>query len=239
VLNCSIRDGWWDEMSNGANGWDIPSFDDDGVDDAERDRREATATFELLEREIVPLYHERGDDGLPHRWIDRMKENWATLGWNVIAARMVGEYTTDLYETAARASDEGTRDGAAVARDLAAWRRRVEAAWPGVSVTVDAVASELGDGLAGDTRSIAATIDAGTLDDDDLAVQLVHGPIGPDGHLVVSRCEYVPMRREDPTGRHVTEFVPAGAGRWGATVRALPTHPALPSLAETGLVTDG
>src|SRR6056297_594032 len=58
VLNCSILDGWWDEMSNGENGWDIPSYDGlDGVDGAERDRREAAATFDLLERSLVPLFY--------------------------------------------------------------------------------------------------------------------------------------------------------------------------------------
>ena len=47
VLNCSIRDGWWDEMSTGENGFDIPSFDDDSDLDR-RDRREAAATFDII-----------------------------------------------------------------------------------------------------------------------------------------------------------------------------------------------
>jgi starch phosphorylase len=41
-LNLSIRDGWWDEMYDGENGWAIPTAD--GVSDpARRDDLEATA----------------------------------------------------------------------------------------------------------------------------------------------------------------------------------------------------
>ena len=64
VLNCSILDGWWDEMTDGTNGFDIPSFDNDD-DLARRDRREASATFDVIESQIVPLFYDRNDDGVP------------------------------------------------------------------------------------------------------------------------------------------------------------------------------
>ncbi|MEO7398819.1 MAG: alpha-glucan family phosphorylase, partial [Ilumatobacteraceae bacterium] len=58
ALNCSIRDGWWDEWSDGENGWDIVSADDD-PDSGRRDQREAMSLFGLLEQEIVPLFYDR------------------------------------------------------------------------------------------------------------------------------------------------------------------------------------
>ncbi len=46
-LNLSIRDGWWDELYDGANGWAIPTAD--GIDDpTRRDDLEANALYELL-----------------------------------------------------------------------------------------------------------------------------------------------------------------------------------------------
>ena len=48
VLNCSILDGWWDEMTDGTNGFDIPSYEGDD-DLARRDHREANATFDVIE----------------------------------------------------------------------------------------------------------------------------------------------------------------------------------------------
>ena len=79
ALNCSILDGWWDECFDGENGWAINSADDD-PDTGRRDQREATSLFGLLEREIMPLYYDRGNDGLPHGWIGKMAHNWKSLG---------------------------------------------------------------------------------------------------------------------------------------------------------------
>ena len=236
VLNCSILDGWWDEMSDGTNGFDIASYDDDH-DDARRDLREATAAFDVLEHDLVPLYYDAHDDGLPHGWIDRIKSNWATLGWNVIAGRMVRDYTTRLYEPAAAAADAAIADGAAVARELAAWRAGVAAVWDSVTVTVDP-SSDIGDGAAGVSRHVTATVDPGDLRLDELLVEIVHGPLDASGALDGERLNRVPMAG-DGSGGFSGDFTPAGAGPWGAAVRALPTHPALNTELEPGLVALG
>ena len=72
------------------------------------------------------MFYDTGDDGLAHRWIERIKNNWATLGWNVIAGRMVRDYTVELYEPAAAAAEVAVAEGAEIARDLAAWRVGVD-----------------------------------------------------------------------------------------------------------------
>lgn len=234
VLNCSILDGWWDEMSDGINGFDIPSFDDDH-DGARRDHREASATFDVLERDLVPLYYDVGDDGVPHRWIERIKHNWATLGWNVIAGRMVRDYTTELYEPAAAAATVAVADDGRVARDLAAWRLGVTDVWETVSAKLEEP-SDLDDGIAGATRRVTAVVDPGALRLDELVVQIVHGPVGADGTLDARFVEAVPAVPAEH-GRFTAEFRPSLAGPWGAAVRVMPTHPALSSVYETGLVT--
>lgn len=94
ALNCSVRDGWWDEMSDGVNGWDIPTSDD--LDPAARDAAEAAALYDILEQQIVPLFHDGG--GTPSdAWIARVKQAWKSLGPQVVAARMVHEYDVRFY----------------------------------------------------------------------------------------------------------------------------------------------
>lgn len=100
ALNCSILDGWWDECYDGSNGWAIKS-DENEPDLVARDHFEADSLFELLEREIVPLFYARDSHDVPHAWIAKMKDNWKSLGPFVTATRMVREYTTKLYEPAA------------------------------------------------------------------------------------------------------------------------------------------
>src|SRR6056297_551311 len=234
-LNCSIRDGWWDEMSDGVNGFDIASFDDD-PDLERRDRREADAAFEAIENEIVPLFYARHDDGLPHGWIERITANWATLGWKVIAGRMVRDYVTAYYEPAAVGTTTMTADAGAPARDLAAWKQRVEAAWPEVSVRLEA--STLGSGSAGEQRSVVLDLEAGSLGPDDIVVQLLHGPVLSDGSFDEALLDVVPVTA-DHDGRLRTVFTPDRAGRWGVAARAMPTHPHLRTPFDTGLVAIG
>src|SRR5205807_1495298 len=91
ALNCSILDGWWDEMYDGENGWAIASAET--YDDlARRDEVEAESLFDLLERQIVPLFYDRFEGPVPRRWVRRVKASLRTLGPRVVATRMVRDY---------------------------------------------------------------------------------------------------------------------------------------------------
>jgi starch phosphorylase len=236
-VNVSIRDGWWDEMSDGRNGFDIPSFDDD-LDEARRDRREASATFDLIESELLPTFHDRDGDGLPQRWIERILTNWSTLGWNVIAGRMVRDYVTALYEPAATDSVAAAADDAATARSLAAWRADIAHRFEAVRVRIDPDHSDLHGGANGHDRAITVDVDAAGLAPDELIVQVVVGPVGPSGAIDDARRTVVELRRDDD-GRYRSVFRADGAGTWGVAARALPTHPGLASVYDTGLVAVG
>ena len=127
-LNLSVRDGWWDEWYDGGNGWEIPTAD--GVADPDRrDELEASALYELLAKSVAPLFYDAGGDGVPHGWIEMMRHGLRSLGPLVRADRMVGDYVTNLYAPAARASRALAADGNRPARDLAAWKDRVRRAW--------------------------------------------------------------------------------------------------------------
>ncbi|MBI4267150.1 MAG: alpha-glucan family phosphorylase [Chloroflexi bacterium] len=99
VLNLSVRDGWWDEGYNGANGWAINGSRSIGR--AEEDKADADALYDLLENEIVPLYYERDRMGIPHRWVQFAKEAIKSVSPAFCASRMVKEYVERMYLPAA------------------------------------------------------------------------------------------------------------------------------------------
>jgi starch phosphorylase len=97
VLNFSILDGWWREGYNGRNGWAIGDEVDYDNPDIQ-DQMDAESLYDTLENEIIPLYYqERTADGLPVKWIARMKECMRTLGPQFSMRRMVKEYADRLY----------------------------------------------------------------------------------------------------------------------------------------------
>ncbi len=94
-LNLSVLDGWWAEAFDGSNGWAIPA--DDIPDDAARDARDADMVYGLLEREVVPLFHDRDAAGVPVAWVRRVKAALRTAGARFTTARMMSEYVAQVY----------------------------------------------------------------------------------------------------------------------------------------------
>jgi starch phosphorylase len=98
VLHMSIPDGWWIEAYNGTNGWSFGN-NNHGPD---RDLHDAEQLYELLEREVIPLYYMVEDDGIPHMWVKKMKEAIRTTAHRFSARRMVKDYVRMGYDPALR-----------------------------------------------------------------------------------------------------------------------------------------
>ncbi len=210
ALNCSILDGWWDECFDGTNGWAITSAEGE-ADLAKRDEIEANSLFELLERQIVPLFYQRNEGPTPRGWVRRMKASLRTLCPQVTAARMVRDYTTQLYEPTAAHADRINADDFAAAKALATWKERVLAAWHGVHVV--AVESDVSAADLGATRQVDATVGLGDLAPDDVTVQLLHGPVGQGDELVDPAVVPMNLVEQPPAGgRYHGEFQPDSAG---------------------------
>src|SRR5215207_3408500 len=70
VPNCSILDGWWDEayQIDPNSGWAIgrgETYTDGGL----QDHVESQALYDILEKQIIPLFYKRGVDNMPREWI--------------------------------------------------------------------------------------------------------------------------------------------------------------------------
>jgi glycogen phosphorylase len=95
-LNLSVLDGWWAEAYDGLNGFAIGMGRTHSNMDA-HDSRDGDDLYRVLRDEVIPLYYQRDRDGLPRRWIKRMKRAIRTLGWRFNADRMVMDYTLKCY----------------------------------------------------------------------------------------------------------------------------------------------
>jgi starch phosphorylase len=91
VLHLSVRDGWWDEGYNGANGWAIGDVVKP-PNNEEEDRTDAESIYRILERDIVPSFYMRDREGVPHGWMRMVKESIKTLSPRFCTRRMMKEY---------------------------------------------------------------------------------------------------------------------------------------------------
>jgi len=228
VLNCSILDGWWDEGYSPEVGFAIGKGEE-YADQHLQDEVESKALYNLIENEIVPMFYDRGRDGLPRDWVTKMKASMKILGRYFNTSRMVAEYTDKYYAKAMEKYRDLGADRAAKAQALATWRARVQGAWN--ELAVESVEPNQATDLAmvvGTCLEVKARIRTGSLAPNDLLVELYHGPMGSQG--AIEKGAHITMTAGEMRDGAVTYAgcIPCNhSGRYGFTVRVLPHHPDL------------
>jgi glycogen phosphorylase len=95
ALQLSVLDGWWAEAYDGSNGWAIDGHE--SGDPGEADARDGTTFFDLLEHQVIPLFYDRDEHGVPHGWCRMVKAALASCAPRFTAARMLNEYVSHVY----------------------------------------------------------------------------------------------------------------------------------------------
>ncbi|NLT30145.1 MAG: glycosyltransferase family 1 protein [Propionibacterium sp.] len=233
AANLSIRDGWWDELYHPDWGWEIPSAE--GILDPEqRDEHEANSLYEIIENEIVPRFYDRDAHGLPSRWIQMVRDTISGLAPQVLASRMVRDYVTQMYAPAAESAERTNAEG--FAETLAAWKRQVRGAWS--QVRVEHVENLTSGAIDTDADlHVAATVRLGDLRPEDVEVQVVAGTVDSNDQLHDVHIHAVENYTDAGDGllRYEVKFPVHQTGSIGYTLRVVPKHDGLVSVAEMGL----
>jgi starch phosphorylase len=235
-LNLSILDGWWDEGYAKDNGFAIGQGEE-YADLEYQDLVESQALYDILEREIVPLYYRRRDDGVPHEWLRYIKNSIRTLSPFFNTNRMVEDYIRNAYVPSHNRHETLYADHQKLARELAAWRTRVEKGWPGVQI-LEVQAPAMGEMLVGRQLDVAARIQLGELRPDDVEVQLLHGRVDALGQFI--HFDIVVMnsneRQDNGPYGYQGSFVCNQSGQYGFAIRVLPRHANFVSPFASGLM---
>lgn len=230
VLNVSVPDGWWDEVwNNPANthqiGWAIGKGEEYS-EPKYQDQVEAQALYDLLERDIIPTFYERGADRIPRRWVDRMKACVGSLCHFINTHRMVRDYVEGYYIKSHLQYRRLEADGAARAKNLAAAMERIRNQWE--SVWVDRIE----DGSAAQVPVASAVcirtrVHLGQLHPQDVVVESYVGQVNQQGELVAGEPVAMQPRGETSDGywEFEGEMSIGRSGMHGLTVRVRPHHP--------------
>jgi glycogen phosphorylase len=127
-VNFSELDGWWAEAYQPDVGWALGDGKEHGEDPA-WDAVEAQQLYDILEREVIPRFYDRDDNGLPRKWIAMMRESMARLTPEFSANRTVREYTEKYYLPAAAGYRHREASHGALAQQILNWRKTVAEHW--------------------------------------------------------------------------------------------------------------
>ncbi|HEX3052086.1 MAG TPA: alpha-glucan family phosphorylase [Aggregatilineaceae bacterium] len=240
-LNASILDGWWAEGYDPAVGWAIGSGEEYPQQEWDlQDFIEAQALYNLLERDIVPMFYRRGRDGLPRDWIGSVKSSMRKLSPYFNTHRMLREYTDEYYMPAHSRFATLVSPDMARAKAFSQWLEDVRHCWKDVAVdrwTVKPTHLKVNE-----DHTVSAWVKLGTLQPKDVTVQLYYGSLDSRGEIVGG--ETIDMEHccpeDDGKPKAVHEFVATlrypNSGKRGLTVRVMPNHEDLANPIQTGLI---
>jgi starch phosphorylase len=236
VLNCSILDGWWDEAYNPEVGWAIgqgEQYEDNQL----QDDIESKALYDLLERDIIPMFYQRGRDNLPREWIKRMKNCMREIGQSMSSHRMLMDYSNMFYFPALKNYRRITKDDYAESKALAAYMVKLRSAWDHIRISrIESNAKPVMQ--RGDALTVTAHIELAGLQPDEVQVELYHGSVSTQGAEIkdATRTEMKALEQEGSEWVYQVRIECIDTGNQGHTVRILPKHEALVHPYRTGLI---
>jgi starch phosphorylase len=238
-LNCSILDGWWAEGYSREVGWAIGAGEEYEERDWEQaDFIESEALYNILEHDIVPMFYDRGRDGLPRAWLAKIKNAIRTLGPYFNTRRMVQEYAQKYYMPCFQRTVEMSHPNLDNALAFAAWRSNVEKVWRQVAVrSVNLANSEI---KVGTKITVEAVVQLGLLTPNDVRVQLYYGELDTRGEInSASQCVDMQPTGGGKDGEYTFkgEIANMATGDRGVSVRVMPQHAYLPNPFIPSLIT--
>jgi starch phosphorylase len=234
--NLSVLDGWWDEANYSRTGWAIghgETYEDPDYED----KVEASALYDLLEKEIVPLFYNRDEEGVPRGWVQKMKEAIRLNCPLFNTARMVRDYAMRAYFPTSDRYFVMTEDNYAPAKQLAHWKQYLFEHWYNIKIkTIDI--SEERDIQVNQSVSVKAQIDLAGLKPEDVQLELYAGSINDKSEIVQGTSVAMDYQGQDGAGCSVYmgTILYASSGLQGLSLRVLPKHEHLSSVYEPGLI---
>jgi glycogen phosphorylase len=237
VLNCSVLDGWWVEGYDPNVGWAIgrgETYTDEGY----QDHVESQSLYDILERQIVPIFYDRGPDNVPREWVRRMKQCLRKLAPVFNTNRMVAQYATTLYVPANARGRALASEAMKPAIALAHGKAHLRGAWSDVKVVATENSGTTSPHKVGDKIHVEAIVELGRLSPAEIRAELLSGPINAESAVDITHT--VPMEhvREVAPGRHMfaADLVCDRSGRYGFALRVMPGIANLATPFEPGLI---
>jgi starch phosphorylase len=230
VPNFSVLDGWWIEGYNRKNGWAIgenkyyQSYE-------QQDNADSESLYFTLENEIIPLYFNRDEKGIPRGWVATMKEAIVSCGFKFSTYRMLQDYIEYAYMPQIERTLKIRESNYQVAAQLNEWKSMIQSNWSTVQISPE---KDIGFQAekqisVGQSIETAASVYLGNISPEDVEVELYYGRAGTNGTLENPSVEKMNVREQTTPGTYIysTDMKIDDGGNYGYTFRVAPVNPNL------------
>ena len=238
VMQFSVLDGWWVEGYKEGAGWMLP-MERSFADQRFQDELDAEMIYNTIEEQIAPLYYDRDKDGVPHKWVHAVKKCVADIASNFTMNRQLIDYEERFYNKLAQRKDLIVDNNYLMARQIAAWKRKVSAAWDNIAI-LDVKRAEIESEAmyVGKKYRFELTIDLAGLNKEDIGAELVVATqieAGQAANVVETRRLSV-VAEEGNTVTMALDYAPEQTGMFDVALRIFPSNDKLEHRMDFALV---
>ena len=236
VINFSVLDGWWAEGYTQNNGWTIGTNAEYDSYEAQ-DMADSQSMYHTLEEKIIPTYYDRDKNGISKKWLELMKNSIITTGGKYSTARMLVDYTNELYMPLCNLTKKYYADIDNVAA-YNSWKKDLYVNWKDIKITqgnnLDNITMD-----AGNNIEVACEVQLPNIDVENVTVEAYYGKILENG--IVENVSIIPMELQEVDEEHKKYYFTAkieltSGGNYGYTFRVMPRHEMLLEPANLDLV---
>ena len=236
VINFSVLDGWWAEGYTQNNGWTIGTNAEYESYEAQ-DQADSQSMYRTLEEKIIPTYYDKDRNGMSKKWVEIMKNSIITTGGKYSTARMLVDYTNNLYMPLCKLTKKYYEDVDNVAA-YNSWKKDLYKNWKDIKITqvnnLDNITID-----AGNNIEVACEVELPNIDVENITVEAYYGKILENG--VVENVSIIPMTLSDSDEEDKKYYFTAKielttGGNYGYTFRVMPKHEMLLEPANLNLV---
>lgn len=239
IINFSVLDGWWCEGYNGKNGWAIGDDTFYG-NDYYQDNADSESIYETLEKQILPLYYARNEEGIPVKWVSVMKESIKSLLYLYSTHRMVQEYTKKMYIPSMERLDRINSSSYELVRTLSDWKLTIEHNWSQIQIIADKSMNQLKqhNSVSGEEIDFTTMINLGNISPSSVRVELCYGYVGKNNAIENPEIKEMTVveQLDSSIYRFGAKIKLLDGGEYGYTFRVLPYHPELINKFDMGLI---
>jgi len=229
TIHFSVLDGWWVEGYKKDAGWALSQENAYDVTDLQ-DQLDAETIYNILEEEILPVYYDRNQKGVPVKWVSFIKNTFAQVAPNFTTARMIRDYHDRFYRPQAERAGRMKVSDFKLAKEMAKWKHSVSEAWDQIEVK----SVQITDGITnvlkiGEKYPARVVVDLKGLKPEDIGVEMVITENGKDSTPDLIDC--LQFEVESSEGSLVTyelDLQLMNAGAFGYGIRMYPKNSELP-----------
>jgi len=235
VVNFSILDGWWAEGYNQKNGWAIGT-NAEYYSYEEQDTADSDSIYNILENKIIPTYYNQ-KDGISEDWVRYMKNSIISTGGNYSMARMIVDYTNQLYMPLCNLTNKYFKNLEMVT-EYNKIKDDLYRNWDDIEITqnnnLDNISMD-----AGKNIEVSCNVKLPNISQENIEAQVYYGKILENG--TIENISIIPMKLtnsndEEKIYTYTEKIELKTGGNYGYTFRVMPKHEMLLDSANLNLV---